>query len=484
METFDEAKPDINDPPCEGSEESSLEVSRAEEEIGRLTPLPFPISTRPNLNSLTSGRPKTMKRRPQSRQGRMKQIPEVEVIPLAADDETTIPRGAVRALSERKQSVERESDTIQRFSSMRSPRTSSGQRPPSFLAELGKAQGEKARRAPLFLAELNKAQKSMNPAPKAMTSPTFHNELGSVFTRRLGGSNSGSSTGQVVNSWAKSKSSKKEEEKTKPAEGSGRSKPGEKEEGGNVRFGAKTNDVAQDLLTKESEGSPKYTLKARNSPQFLEDLGHRQRDINPAPIAMKSTTFHAALSNVNATKKEVGANPPENELANLWAKKRKNSNFGDESSKNQDPASTEEDTSTKRSSWTANRANVKKTTDVTPNPAENKLANIWARNKNLNATEEDKTERKDGVPRGKEVTGLGGRGQGSLRVLPSCVHASQEEDALLGASKLEDLQDTFEPAVRRQRPKSIKLGSTELSLEGRGGKGQALFRKMAQTHPE
>ena len=55
METFDEAKPDINDPPCEGSEESSLEDARAEEKIGRLTPLPFPISTRPNLNSLTSG---------------------------------------------------------------------------------------------------------------------------------------------------------------------------------------------------------------------------------------------------------------------------------------------------------------------------------------------------------------------------------------------------------------------------------------------
>ena len=53
METFDEVKPDTNDPPCEGVEESSLED--AEKEIGRLTPLPFPISTRPNLNSLTSG---------------------------------------------------------------------------------------------------------------------------------------------------------------------------------------------------------------------------------------------------------------------------------------------------------------------------------------------------------------------------------------------------------------------------------------------
>jgi len=324
METFDEAKPDTNNPPCEGGEESSLED--AEKEIGRLAPLPFPISTRPNLNSLTSGRPKTMKRRPQSRQSRMKQIPEVEAIPVA-EDHPGKDIGATRALSERKKSVERESDTIQRFSSMRSPRTSSGQRPPSFLAELGKAQGEKARRAPLFLAELNKAQKSMNPAPKAMTSPTFHNELGSVFTRRLGGPNSGSSPGQVVNSWAKSNSGKKGEEKTKPAEGSGRSKLGEKEEGGNVRFGAKTNDVAQDLLTKESEVSSKLTLKARNTPQFLADLGQRQRDINPAPIAMISSTFHSALSNVNATKKEVGANPPENELANLWGKKKEKHNF-------------------------------------------------------------------------------------------------------------------------------------------------------------
>ena len=162
----------------------------------------------------------------------------------------------------------------------------------------------------------------------------------------------------------------------------------------------------------------------------------------------------------------------------------KNTNFGDESSKNQDPASTEEETSTKRNSWTTNRADVKKTTDVTPNPAENELGNIWAMNKNLNVAKEDKTERKDGISPGKEVTGLGGRGHGSLRVLPSFVRASQEEDTLLGASKLVDMQDTFDPAVRRQRPKSIKLGSTELSLEGSGGKGQALFRKMAQTHPE
>ena len=181
-------------------------------------------------------------------------------------------------------------------------------------------------------------------------------------------------------------------------------------------------------------------------------------------------------------KLKVGSNPPENELADLWAKKRKNTTFEDESSKNQDPASYEEETSTKRNSST--RVDVKKTTDVTPNPAENELANIWAKKKNLNVAEEDKTEKKDGLPPGKEWTGLGGRGQRSLRVLPSCVRASQEEDALLGASKLADMQETFEPAVRRQRPKSIKLGSTELVLEGSGGKGQALFMRMAQTNPE
>ena len=120
---------------------------------------------------------------------------------------------------------------------------------------------------------------------------------------------------------------------------------------------------------------------------------------------------------------------------------------------------------------------MKKTTDAMPKPAENELANIWAKKKNLNVAEEDKTDKKEGP-------GLGGRGQGSLRVLPSCVRASQEEDALLRASKLADMQETFDPAVRRQRPKSIKFGSTELSLEGSGGKGQALFRKMAQTNPE
>ena len=186
----------------------------------------------------------------------------------------------------------------------------------------------------------------------------------------------------------------------------------------------------------------------------------------------------------NELKLKVGADPPENELANLWAKKRKNTTLEDDSSKNQDSASNEEGTSTKRNSGASARVDVKKTTDVTPNPAENELANIWAKKKNLNAAEEDKTEKKDGLPPGKEGTGLGGRGQRSLRVLPSCVRASQEEDALLGATKLADMQETFEPAVRRQRPKSIKLGSTELVLEGSGGKGQALFMRMAQTNPE
>jgi len=462
METMDETKPDNNDPHCEngaanhvGEEDAHGEAAAAGEEIERLAPLPIPVSTRPTLNSLTSGRPKTMKRRAPSRRSRREQIPEVQVIPLVEDDEetNTIDQpGTTRALSERKKAVESESDSIQRFSSMRPPRQN--QRPPSFLAELGKAQGEKARRAPQFLAELNKAQKNMNPAPKAMTSPTFHNELGSVFTRRLGGSNSGSSPGQVVNSWTKSKS-REEEEKAK----GGQSKQGEKEDqGGKVRFQAKTDKVAKrDVPTKENEVPP---MKARNTPQFLADLGQRQRDMNPAPIAMTSSTFHATLSDVNAMKKEVGSNPPENELANLWAKKRKNTTSA--SSKNQEPASNE--TSIKQNSGTRD---VKKTTGVVTNPAENELANVWAKKKNLSVAEEEKKE------------GAG------LRVLPPCVRASQEEEALLAATKVADMQETCEPAaVRRTRAKSIKLGSSELVLEGSGGKGQALFMKMAQTNPE
>ena len=124
---------------------------------------------------------------------------------------------------------------------------------------------------------------------------------------------------------------------------------------------------------------------------------------------------------------------------------------------------------------------MKKTTGVVINPAENELANVWAK-KNLSLAEEEKTEKKVSSEK-KEGVGL--RAQGSLRVLPPCVRASQEEEALLGATKLADMQETFEPAaVRRQRPKSIKLGSTELVLEGGGGKGQALFMKMAQTNPE
>ena len=120
-----------------------------------------------------------------------------------------------------------------------------------------------------------------------------------------------------------------------------------------------------------------------------------------------------------------------------------------------------------------------------PNHAENELANIWAKKKNSNVAEEEKTEKKDGLSPAKEGMGLAAKGKGSLRVLPPCVRASQEEEALLGAAKLTVRQETFEPAaVRRQRPKSIKLGSTELVLEGSGGKGQALFKKMAQTNPE
>ena len=89
-------------------------------------------------------------------------------------------------------------------------------------------------------------------------------------TRRLGGSNSGSSPGQVVNSWAKSKSGMKDEEKTKPVEGSGQSKQGEKEEGGNVRFGAKPSDVARDLPKKDGEVSTKSTLKVNMSNNHMK----------------------------------------------------------------------------------------------------------------------------------------------------------------------------------------------------------------------
>ena len=62
METMDETKPDNNDPHCEngaanhvGEEDAHGEAAAAGEEIERLAPLPIPVSTRPTLNSLTSG---------------------------------------------------------------------------------------------------------------------------------------------------------------------------------------------------------------------------------------------------------------------------------------------------------------------------------------------------------------------------------------------------------------------------------------------
>ena len=61
MESTDESKPDNIDPPCEdgaanhGGEKEELEGATAEEDVERLAPLPFPISTRANLNSLTTG---------------------------------------------------------------------------------------------------------------------------------------------------------------------------------------------------------------------------------------------------------------------------------------------------------------------------------------------------------------------------------------------------------------------------------------------
>ena len=68
--------------------------------------------------------------------------------------------------------------------------------------------------------------------------------------RRLGVSNSSSSQGQVVNSWTNPKL-KEEEEKAK----GGKSKQGEKEDqGGKVRFEAKTDKAAdQDVPTKKNE---------------------------------------------------------------------------------------------------------------------------------------------------------------------------------------------------------------------------------------
>ena len=66
----------------------------------------------------------------------------------------------------------------------------------------------------------------------------------------MGGSNSSSSPGHVVNSWTKSKP-REEEEKVK----GGQSKQGEKEDqGGKVRFEAKTDKAAdQDVPTKKNE---------------------------------------------------------------------------------------------------------------------------------------------------------------------------------------------------------------------------------------
>ena len=86
----------------------------------------------------------------------------------------------------------------------------------------------------------------------------------------MGGSNSGSNPGQVVNSWTKSKS-KQEEEKPKHAEASAqsKSKQEEKEEEGNVRIGGKTNNAAQDLPTKETEVLPRFTLKVNMSNKHL-----------------------------------------------------------------------------------------------------------------------------------------------------------------------------------------------------------------------
>ena len=76
------------------------------------------------------------------------------------------------------------------------------------------------------------------------------------------GSKSGSSTPQVVNSWAKSKP---REEEIKPvsvqAVASTDLKEGAKKSGGSMRFTEKKDNEIQDLQTKESKMSPRLTLK-------------------------------------------------------------------------------------------------------------------------------------------------------------------------------------------------------------------------------
>ena len=171
---------------------------------------------------------------------------------------------------------------------------------------------------------------------------------------------------------------------------------------------------------------------------------------------------------------KVGAHPPENELAILFAKKKKPASE-DESSKEQDVTSDDQTASNERNCGTSTII------PKTAKPAENELGNVWAKKANLNAAEQKETQRAGVFSAAREGARLEVKGNASLRVFPPCVRASQEEEANLTNST--DMEETFEP-VGRVRAKSIKLGSTELVLDGNGGKGQALFLKMAQTNPE
>merc|ERR1711962_1751158 len=139
----------------------------------------------PCLTRGTIGRCRPPKRQPPSKAHRLQQIPEDKPMPLVEEEEPT----------EKKKRVEDEFVMNRSMSTSRSPRSLpkkelendlfrpssvrkvNTSRPPSFLAELSRAQ---SRRNPDFLAELNKAQRNINPAPIAIKSPTFHAELSRV----------------------------------------------------------------------------------------------------------------------------------------------------------------------------------------------------------------------------------------------------------------------------------------------------------------
>merc|ERR1712080_507077 len=133
----------------------------------------------PCLTSVTVGRCRPPKRQPPSKAHRLQQIPEDKPLPLVEEEEPTekkkkdedefvMNRSMSTSRSPRSLPKKDQENELFRPSSVRKVDIS---RPPSFLAELSRAQ---SRRNPDFLAELNKAQRNINPAPIAMKSPTFH----------------------------------------------------------------------------------------------------------------------------------------------------------------------------------------------------------------------------------------------------------------------------------------------------------------------